>query len=485
MTDCWYFSEGSKGYGPFSSAQIDSLHAVGLLRSKDLIWKEGDSESLHVENVIQGLGIAESAENRSVVGRRIVSVAVAALLGLLLTGSFIVVLLRPSDSRWSSAETKPSSVEQSNSDLKDEGKPSAIAVDSRGEHGPEPTINGSPTRSTTVSSAPDILDPPSKDLRTTIGEVRRYQGHKAAVTCVAFSSDGQIMATGSDDKSMRLWHVATGDQLHSFNDFSSGLLALVFTSDGSTVFACDHSHVTKFDVTRRTKQDSFDIEPSTRAVFSKHAHFLATNEKGVISIYDVRARTLRQSRKAYNRCLAFSPDEETVVFGASTLSCLDVASGQPTKDIVRQKCDVLSADLSPNGEMIVTGSYKLVGGASGNLPGDNAVRLWNRRTGEQIAELRGHKDWLQSVAFSPNGLRVISGGGGTPASYYKGVGEWPGIDAVIRLWDVKAKTLLCELKGHGEPVVTLQFSPDGKFVLSGSVDRTARLWRLPDNSVKP
>jgi len=74
--------------------------------------------------------------------------------------------------------------------------------------------------------------------------------------------------------------------------------------------------------------------------------------------------------------------------------------------------------------------------------------------------LRGHAGALRSVAFSPDGTRLVSG-------------SW---DHTLRLWDVKSGALIRVLKGHGDAVHTAVFSPDGRAIVSGSADKTVRLW---------
>ncbi|MBI2899565.1 MAG: pentapeptide repeat-containing protein [Planctomycetes bacterium] len=107
-----------------------------------------------------------------------------------------------------------------------------------------------------------------------------------------------------------------------------------------------------------------------------------------------------------------------------------------------------------------------MGGPSGEFVAgghdDGSVRVWEQSSGACIVVLRGHRDKVISVAFSPDGLRVASGSS----------------DKTVRLWDLSTGKEARRLEGHGEGVTSVAFSPDGLRVASGSDDKTVRLWDL-------
>ncbi|MEH2391500.1 MAG: ribosome assembly protein 4, partial [Nostoc sp.] len=82
-------------------------------------------------------------------------------------------------------------------------------------------------------------------------------------------------------------------------------------------------------------------------------------------------------------------------------------------------------------------------------------------SGKQIAELKGHTNYVNSASFSPDGKRVVT------ASF----------DNTARVWDISGKEI-AELKGHTSRVYSASFSPDGKRILTASDDKTARVWRV-------
>lgn len=116
--------------------------------------------------------------------------------------------------------------------------------------------------------------------------------------------------------------------------------------------------------------------------------------------------------------------------------------------LLGHKGPVDMAVFSPSGERLVTASE------------DNTARLWDVRSGAQLAVLAGHEDWVISAAFSPSGDRVIT------ASF----------DNTARIWNAESGALLSVLAGHKDRVLSASFSPSGDRIVTTSYDKTARLW---------
>ncbi|PNH11155.1 Vegetative incompatibility protein HET-E-1 [Tetrabaena socialis] len=91
---------------------------------------------------------------------------------------------------------------------------------------------------------------------------------------------------------------------------------------------------------------------------------------------------------------------------------------------------------------------------------DKTLRLWDTATGQCRATLEGHTDWVNSVAFSPDGRQLASGSD----------------DKTLRLWDAATRQCTSTMGGHTDVVTSVAFSPDGRQLASGSNDKTLRLW---------
>ena len=137
-------------------------------------------------------------------------------------------------------------------------------------------------------------------------------------------------------------------------------------------------------------------------------------------------------------------------FASVDRSLLSVIPIHREQNQMRLENVVSSVAFSPNGQRIVSGSW------------DNTVRMWDANTGVPIGPpLTGHTDGIQWIAFSPDGQRIVSGSA----------------DKTIRIWDANTGDPIgSPLTGHEDAVFSVAFSSDGRRIVSGSVDKTVRLW---------
>ena len=243
---------------------------------------------------------------------------------------------------------------------------------------------------------------------------RFIAAHDRWISAVAWSSDGRVIATGSDDQSIKLWDAASGE-LQSQRRGPAAITALAFHHDGKQLAAGTWKG--EFLVWR--------IGEAQRTVS------LAAHTENITA-------------------LAFSPDGSKLVTGSGDDSAKiwEVATGKHLLTIkLENEYDVTCVAFSPDGKQVVLGD------------GENTLRVCDARSGEQLVSLVGHEEAVSSVAYL-NNQRIVSG-------------SW---DDTLRLWDAATgKELRC-LRGHGDDVNSLACSGKGERVVSGSADGTARLW---------
>jgi len=158
-------------------------------------------------------------------------------------------------------------------------------------------------------------------------------------------------------------------------------------------------------------------------------------------------------------------ERSSLVIEAALPVDLDKPNRPVSRDALAALARVLEADrlagiLTGHGGPVAFVSFNPAGAQVVTAAEDNTARLWDLRSGAQLAVFRGHGDWVVAAAFNPAGDRVVT------ASY----------DNTARIWDVKSGTLLKVLAGHEDRVMSAAFSPHGDRVVTASFDKTARLW---------
>jgi serine/threonine protein kinase len=288
-------------------------------------------------------------------------------------------------------------------------------------------------------------------------QLRTLEGHSGWVRSVAFSPNGATLASGSDDKTLVLWDVQTGQQLRTLEGHTGVVYSLAFSPDGGTLASASWDKtLILWDVAtgRQLRTLRGHLAGVNSVAFAPNGAALASGaDDRTVMIWATQTgrqlRTLdRHTGVVYG--VAFSPDGQTLASGSwdRTVILWDLRNLEPLHILERYAGPLLGMAFSPDGATLASGSN------------DGIVILWNVRLGSRLLTLKGHEDGVRSVDFSPDGTTLASGSD----------------DRTVILWDVSTGQRLRTLEGHGQLVTAVAFSPDGETLASGSFDRTLILW---------
>jgi WD40 repeat protein len=331
-------------------------------------------------------------------------------------------------------------------------------------------------------------------------------GHTGSVTSCAFSPDGTLLATTSDDDTVRLWQMPAGDQVAVLTGHTGAVWGCAFSPDGALLAtASDDRTVRVWRVDTGTTWTVL-AHPDwvTNCGFSPDGALLATTSTdGSVRLWripdgdqiaalsghtggiwgcafapdgrtlattghDGTVRLWHMPHGAVRAVLstntggvwgcAFSPDGELLATAGldGTATLWPVASSDEPRTLTGHTSRVWACAFSPDGALLATTST------------DGTARLWRTANGTPRAVLAGHTGWLRGCAFSPDGALLATTSN----------------DQTVRLWQVATGSSWAVLASRTRRMEGCAFSPDGTLLATTSDDPTVRLQRLPDGAVQ-
>jgi len=355
-------------------------------------------------------------------------------------------------------------------------KPAAIAV-LEGHDGAVVSVRFSPDGAFIASCSYDgtvkIWDAKSAT------EITSLCGHKGSVNSISFNTRGDKLASVGDDTTIRIWNPLTATEVATLIGHSQPVHAATFSTNNQIATGSTDKTMKIWDVGIKPVENADPYaseQPSTKKIseeirghnatinhlaLSNNGNYLLTvsdDKTGAIWNIErnVRMRTIQLDNNATFKCCQWSKDAKLFVTASDdgAVNVWDTRTGKIERKATTHAGPATSVSLNSNGFTLVSGGW------------DNVCQTSDLRKVGVASVYRGHSDWILSTATIPNFTHFASGG-------------W---DNTVKLW--KSENNSTNLVGHIDTVTSVAVSPDARFIASGSYDSTVKLWSVASSSLE-
>ena len=321
---------------------------------------------------------------------------------------------------------------------------------------------------------PQLPDAPKQSP----AEVRRFL-HDSYVYCAKFSPEGKRVLSGGFDLTLRLWDIATGQELRKFQGDKAWheVKAIAWSPDGRFVLVgAGGSH-------RSGRLSLWDVAQW------KEVHWL----EGLDDVVT---------------CVAMSADGRRALAGtvSGSVRCWDIGDGREVSRFDPPVREARSVTFAPDGRSAAfAGGATIASGIPAAGADGRAVRLWEVATGREVARLEGHTALAHTVQFTLGGRHVVSAANDRTIRIWEAstgrlvrtiqspdpieraafssderLALTAGRDHPILVWDLDAGRVIGQWAGHDGEVTSLDISAAGRHALSSGYDQTVRVWAVPE-----
>ena len=316
---------------------------------------------------------------------------------------------------------------------------------------------------------PQVIAPPAETTVATPAsipanpwqQVQRVRvipdAHKVPIRSIAIDPTGKNLATGSA-RLGKLWQLPEGEELVIIKE-RNAFDALAFSPDGETIASGNHlGRITLFDMHSGSALADIDAHKHSVAqvAFSPDNRYLASSSLEMdIKLWDLQTKKLVRtfSNPAADEVIsiAFSPDGRYLAGGnfSGGLWLWDAQTGERLRGYVGHQSPANVLAIDPQGETLISGSF------------DAAIKIWDLQTGLLRATLHDHTEAISDIAISADGTTLASSSR----------------DKTIRLWDLRTAKAIATLEEEGVTFRRVAFGPDSRLLVGAAEDGALWFWQ--------
>ncbi|HEY9831294.1 MAG TPA: serine/threonine-protein kinase [Stenomitos sp.] len=291
--------------------------------------------------------------------------------------------------------------------------------------------------------------------------VNTIVGDGSYINYLAITPDGKNLLSGSADKKIKIWDLATGKELRTLIKASIPINYFAISPDWQTLATGDTGNtIAIWDFNSGKKNQILKGHSSyvNYVVISPDGNKLASasadNRIKIWNLFSGQELLTLTGHSSYINYIAITPDGKKLASASAdnTIKIWDFATGKALLTLTGHSGSVNSLTITPDGKKLASASA------------DNTIKIWDFSTGKTLLTLTGHASPVKPLVMTPDGKNLVSASA----------------DGTIKIWDLLTGKEIQTLKKHSSSVNSLVMTPDGKKLVSASADGTIKIWRMPN-----